>query len=152
MRKLLFSLVILTLGNSLIWSTGKNTDPIKDYWKILELVDFKSHFDSEIGEIVFEPIFNKKIQSLDGKTIQLSGYLMPAEDTKGIRILYKDFHSYNDCYFDPKTWVELDANKITIETKDMITVKGVLKLNTEDPLKTHYRLDDAEIIQETPKK
>ena len=157
MRKLLFILVILILGNSPIWSSEKNTDPIKDYWKILKTIKIKYEFDDTLGRMVGYPKFNKRIHSIEGKTIYLNGYLFPGTMDDGTMILsmFSINTNPNSCFglsVYPETSIKLNSKRIIKNTDSLLTIKGILRINNNDLDFFYYELDDVEIIQETLKK
>lgn len=143
---------ILTLVVSLVIAFSFNASAQKKdidglyYWKVLQDVNYRSNFDKETGEILYEPVFGKKVLKLDGKKIFLKGYIIPA-DMSGGKMTLSAF-PYSSCYFcggaGPETVIEVDADGPIIYRMDKpIELEGVLKLNTEDPLRLIYILEEA---------
>ena len=96
------------------------------------------------------PIFSSTLKSLNGKPVEVQGYLIPIDLTG--KTVALSANSYAACFFcgnagpasvmilrmkNPNTKVKTDAYK---------TVKGTLKLNFDDPEDFYYILEDAVII------
>jgi hypothetical protein len=116
------------------------------FWKILSKVKYKSKLDIESGEVIYTPIFNKNIEKLEGETIILKGYVIPADLTGGKMTL--SAFPYSSCFFcggaGPESVIEVEAASPIIYRMDKaVILEGKLKLNRDDPLRLMYILEDA---------
>lgn len=116
------------------------------FWKILSKVKYKSKLDIESGEVIYTPIFNKAIQKLEGETIILKGYVIPADLTGGKMTL--SAFPYSSCFFcggaGPESVIEVEASSPIIYRMDKaVILQGKLELNRDDPLRLMYILTDA---------
>lgn len=143
---LFFSLI---LSSSLLAQKAKKQ---LNYWHIMEDVILKNTFNPFTEDFDSKPVYGKKILRLDGKKIQLTGYIIPADLTKGRMTLSK--FSYSSCYFcgaaGPESVVEIEAKTPIIYRMDKpITLTGTLRLNKTtkdeeyDPFRLLYILEDA---------
>lgn len=143
----LFAALSLTAQNS-----GANTNqPLPTgedyyYWKVLSKVKFLSNFDKSTGEVIYQPVFGKEIESLEGKRIFLKGYIIPA-DLSGGKMTLSAF-PYTSCYFcggaGPESVIEIDAKEpIIYRMEKPIVIEGTLELNRDNPLRLMYILRKA---------
>lgn len=143
----LFATLSLTAQNS-----GANTNqPLPTgedyyYWKVLSKVKFLSNFDKSTGEVIYQPVFGKEIESLEGKRIFLKGYIIPA-DLSGGKMTLSAF-PYTSCYFcggaGPESVIEIDTKEpIIYRMEKPIVIEGTLELNRDNPLRLMYILRKA---------
>lgn len=116
------------------------------YWKILSKVKFLSNFDKSTGEVIYQPVFGKDIENLEGKKIFLKGYIIPA-DLSGGKMTLSAF-PYTSCYFcggaGPESVVEIDAKEpIIYRMEKPLVLEGTLELNRDNPLRLMYVLRKA---------
>lgn len=114
------------------------------YWKILSKVKFKNTFDKKTEQITYAPIFGKHIEQLEGKTITIKGYMIPADLARGKMTL--SAYPFASCFFcgqaGPESVIEVEPKEPLIFRMDKpITIKGVLKLNREDPFRLLYIME-----------
>ena len=147
MQKILITLLLLSAVIAQSWAQNppKDDDGLY-YWKVLSKVNIKSNFDSERGEVIYEPVFTKYVRALEGKNIYLKGYIIPAEMTNGKMTL--SAVPYNACFFcggaGPETVVEINAAEpIIYRMGKPIIIQGTLQLNRDDNFRLFYSLDDA---------
>lgn len=117
-------------------------------WPKLYDINFTKDRDG-LGEFE-KPVFSESVKSLENKSIVLPGYMVPLEnETSSDRIMLSSL-PLNACFFcgvgGPETVVEVRLNKKTSFIDKPIEVKGVLKLNDEDPDQMIYVLEDAEVL------
>lgn len=122
------------------------------YWDVMEDVTIKPKFDPFTEDFSKTPVYGKKVLKLDGKKVNLKGYIIPADLTKGRMTLSK--FSYSSCYFcgaaGPESVVEIEAKTPIIYRMDKpIHLQGTLRLNVTkegqeyDPFRLLYILEDA---------
>ena len=117
-------------------------------WPKLYEIDFTKGRDG-LGEFE-KPVFSESVKSLENKTIVLPGYMVPLEnETSSNRIMLSSL-PLNACFFcgvgGPETVVEVRLKEKTSFIDKPIEVKGVLKLNDDDPDQMIYVLEDAEVL------
>ncbi len=117
-------------------------------WKTLSLIDYEKSKD-EYGEI-FVPKFNAEIRGLEGKVIELSGYIIPFEGMfKPDHIIISSL-PIASCFFcggaGPESVAEVHMAEAVKYTAKKVTVRGKLTLNDKDADQLMYILQDAKMI------
>lgn len=146
---LLFLIFLFTNANL---PTKFNQNP-EDTWKTLGKVTFKTKKDPMLGYDVDVPIFGKEVKELEGKTIEIRGYIIPVEGYKQQGYFVFSAYPYNLCYFcggaGPETVMEVFTKKGTTVkyTAKPITIKGKLVLNSKDVNKLMYLMEDAILVE-----
>ena len=119
-------------------------------WSALTDVTFISKVDSANGYEIESPIFGGKVLALEGKRIELRGYIVPLEEMQGHKYFVLSSLPYNVCFFcggaGPETVAEVYLKNEIAYTDDAISISGILHLNPTDPLHLMYILKDAEIV------
>ncbi len=147
--------LIWTLVLTIVITQAVNAQKAKkeiNYWHILENVTLKNIYNPFTEDFSSSPTFGKKVLKLDGKKINLSGFIIPADLTKGRMTLSK--FSYSSCYFcgaaGPESVIEIEAKTPIIYRMDKaIRLQGTLRLNKKDeegdydPFRLLYILEDA---------
>ncbi|HNC31529.1 MAG TPA: DUF3299 domain-containing protein, partial [Cyclobacteriaceae bacterium] len=99
-----------------------------------------------------KPIFSAAAKSLNGKVITLPGYMIPFDTgSKGAKFMFSSM-PINACFFcgvgGPESVVEVTMKQpLTFHDKP-IEIKGILRLNDQDPDKMIYILEQAEFVGE----
>jgi hypothetical protein len=99
-----------------------------------------------------KPIFSASAKALNGKIVTLPGYMMPFEHgSKGVKFMFSSM-PINACFFcgvgGPESVMEVTMKQpLTFHDKP-IELKGILRLNDQDPDKMIYILEQAEFIGE----
>lgn len=152
MKNLLtISFFFLLVATTLTAQQAKNKKDFS-YWDTMMDVELDLKYDPFTEAFNESPTFGKKVAKLDGKKIHLTGYIIPADLTKGRMTLSK--FSYSSCYFcgaaGPESVVEIEAKTPIIYRMDKpISIQGTLRLNQKgegteyDPFRLLYILEDA---------
>src|SRR6188768_310352 len=117
-------------------------------WPKLYDIRFEKSKD-DLGEFD-KPIFSAAAKSLNGKTISLPGYVVPFDN--GMKSNHFMFTSLplNACFFcgvgGPETVVEVYCPNPVNYSEKPIEIKGILKLNSTNPDKMIYVIENAEIL------
>ena len=132
-----------------------NAQPEGVWETLLELkYDFK--FDERIDDIVYIPLFTPKIRALNGKEIEVKGFILPHDitkmaktaDNKGDMFIFSAFPAAT-CFYcggaGPESIMEVFPKKPIAYSKQMVTIKGRLELNEKDYLRATYILRDARL-------
>ncbi|WP_341842373.1 hypothetical protein [Chitinophaga caseinilytica] len=123
--------------------------PLKVTWKQLSDVIFTRKYDEKMQMPMLYPSFSRAIKALNGKTVEISGYMVPIDPKGSMYVLSANPNS--SCFFcggsGPESVMALNfkSKKPEFETDDYIKVKGVLRLNEKNIYEMYYNLDNAEI-------
>ena len=118
-------------------------------WSYLADVKFEVKFSEEMGYNLHHATFGKSLKTYEGKEVVITGYMIPL-DALGISyVLSKNPNS--SCFFcggaGPETVLELEMKPSAIkryEVDEVMTFKGILKLNKVDKTRMNYVLLEAE--------
>lgn len=123
--------------------------PMKVTWKQLSDVIFTRKYDEKLQMPMLYPSFSRSIKALNGKTVEISGYMVPVDPKGSVYVLSANPNS--SCFFcggsGPESVMALKfkGKKPEFETDDFIKVKGILRLNEKNIYELYYNLDNAEI-------
>lgn len=119
-------------------------------WKTLAKVEIEKRFDETLNFEVDFPTFSEDVQNLDGKVIELKGWMIPLEELQGESYFVLSSLPFANCFFcggaGPETVAEVFSKDKIKFTEKRITVRGKLEINADDPMKLMYILQEAEII------
>lgn len=123
-----------------------NVGPIE--WQNLEDVTYQVKWYE--GTPFEFPDFGDSLVELNGKNIEITGFLIPASHTGTIDALSK--MSYAQCFFctggGRASVMQVYFKKAPDLPLDaLVTLKGTLWLNAADTEKLDYLLDDAEVVK-----
>ncbi len=123
----------------------------ENMWKTLGKITYKKQYDDMLGFKVDIPVFSPEVQSLEGKEVTIKGYIIPVEGYKSHKEFIFSAFPYNMCFFcggaGPETVMEVKSKTPVPFSADMITIKGVLHLNSTDINKLMYSLSQVETVQ-----
>ncbi len=127
-------------------------EPVKLSWEVLRDVTFKKKWYAEESVYMLYPTFGQGIQKLNGKTVELTGYVLPVDLESNIYVL--SAFPYSACFFcggaGPESVVSLKFKKSDkkFKTDERRTFRGTLKLNADNIYELNYIIADAEMIAE----
>lgn len=120
-------------------------------WKTLGKITYKKKYDELLGFKIDIPVFSEPILKLDGKEIELKGYIIPVEGYKSHKEFIFSAFPYNMCFFcggaGPETVMEVEAKEGIEYTAEQVRIKGKLQLNAEDINRLMYILTDATLVE-----
>ena len=94
------------------------------------------------------PVFGNEIKKMEGKEVNIKGYMIPLDVNQGLYALSR--YPYSSCYFCGKSGPE-SVVSLKFKTKpkkfkmDAIkTMKGILYLNENNPMDFIYIFNNAE--------
>lgn len=125
-------------------------EPVKLSWEALRDVTFKKKWYAEESVYMLYPTFGPSIQKLSGKTVDLTGYVLPVDLESNIYVL--SAFPYSACFFcggaGPESVVSLKFKKSDkkFKTDERRTFRGTFKLNADNLYELNYILADAEMI------
>jgi len=124
-----------------------------DTWNLFAKTKFEPRFDEKIGEYLFYPTFPADIKKLEGKEVVIEGFYVPfAPDGDDYIILSK--YPMSQCFFcgggGPESVAEVNFAKEPgrFQVDDLITVRGKLKLNADDPDHINFILTEAILVSD----
>lgn len=127
-------------------------EPVKLSWEVLRDVTFKKKWYAEESVYMLYPTFGPAIQKLNGKPVELTGYVLPVDLESNIYVL--SAFPYSACFFcggaGPESVVSLKFKKTgkKFKTDERRTFRGTLKLNADNIYELNYILADAEMLEE----
>lgn len=125
-------------------------------WEVLlKDVKMRYRYDTQHNAFLPVPRFGKDLSALDGTTITLRGFFLPADVTGNVFVV--SYMPMAMCFFCAGSGIESVAEIQNIpqhlarfrrlKTDDFIEVKGKLRLNPDDLDHLIYILEDAELIR-----
>jgi hypothetical protein len=123
-----------------------------DMWDTFARTKFDPKYYEKLGEYLFYPTFPAELKALEGKEISIQGYYVPFAPEDGKYIILSKF-PMSQCFFcgggGPESIMEVSFAKGTpkFQVDDLVTVKGKLKLNTEDMEHVNFIMSDAVVVK-----
>jgi len=120
-------------------------------WEVLKNVEFDEVWSEEFQAYYMVPKFGKSITALDGKEIQIRGFIIPVDIVQDYYVL--SANPYSSCFFcgqaGPESVMEIQMVKQYdgLRMDQVITFKGKLRLNVDDIYQLNYILEDAQVIE-----
>jgi hypothetical protein len=123
-----------------------------DAWHEFAKTKFEPKYNEKIGEYLFHPTFSPEVKALEGKEITIEGFYVPFAPEDGDYIIISKF-PMSQCFFcgggGPESIAEVTfkTTPSKFQVDDVITVKGKLKLNTDNIDHVNFILVDAVLIK-----
>ena len=120
-------------------------------WEVLKNVEFDEVWSEEFQAYYMVPKFGKIIQALDGKEVQIRGFIIPVDIVQDYYVL--SANPYSSCFFcgqaGPESVMEIQMVKQYdgLRMDQVLTFKGELRLNVDDIYQLNYILEDAEVVE-----
>ncbi len=120
-------------------------------WDVLKNVEFDEVWSEEFQAYYMVPKFGKTIQALDGKEVQIRGFIIPVDIVQDYYVL--SANPYSSCFFcgqaGPESVMEVQMVKQYdgLRMDQVLTFKGVLRLNVDDIYQLNYILEEAEVVE-----
>src|SRR5687768_9936275 len=146
MTKRWIAIVGLMMGFAGAFGQGKpNT------WDLFAKTKFESKYNEKLGEYLFHPNFPADLKAMEGKEITIEGYYVPFAPEEGTYIIISKY-PMSQCFFcgggGPESIAEVkfakEMSKFNVD--DLITVKGKLKLNTDNLDHLNFILEQATLV------
>jgi hypothetical protein len=121
-------------------------------WSTLGMVTTSTTFDPDYGMEIKKVKISPIVRSLEGKEIEVDGYIIPLKGKLAQNHFMLSKFTNNMCFFcgkaGPETAMQvfLANDKKAAYTDDKIKVKGILRINENDPGGLLYTLDNAVLI------
>ncbi|WP_020567734.1 hypothetical protein [Neolewinella persica] len=133
--------------------SGSALQAQENLWKTLSKITYEKKFDELLGFKVDVPVFGDETKALEGKIVEVSGYIVPVEGYKSHTEFVFSAYPYNMCFFcggaGPETVMEVTSKEPVKYSTERIKLRGKLLLNSDDINRLMYVLVDAEIVKGT---
>jgi hypothetical protein len=123
-----------------------------DTWDAFAKTKFEPKYYEKLGEYIFYPTFTAELKALVGKEITIQGFYVPFAPEDGDYIVLSKY-PMSQCFFcggaGPESIVEVNfqGELPKFQIDDLVTVKGKLKLNTDNMDHVNFILVDAILIK-----
>lgn len=124
----------------------------KSSWAALSLVSTTTNFDAAYGIEVKKVKVSPAVKAMQGTELEVDGYIIPLTGKLAQNHFMLSKFSEKMCFFcgkaGPETAMQvfLAGGKKIPYTDEKIKVKGVLRINENDPSGLLYTLEAAQII------
>jgi len=146
------SLILRSIGFFTIMLISISSTAQAPIWKTLGKITYVKEYDDFLGFKVDKPIFSQDVKDLEGQEITVKGFIIPVEGYKSHTEFVFSAFPYNMCFFcggaGPETVMEVYARGPIEYTAEPITIKGTLRLNSDDINRLMYALEDAVEVME----
>ena len=122
-------------------------------WKMLGHIKFNEQFTPELDAYVPYPIFHPTIKQMEGKKIEIKGYIIPIDEVGDDKLLVLSAYPFTNCFFcggaGPETVMDIHINETHKRFKQdaVTTFRGKLRLNDSDLYYLNYILEEAELVR-----
>ena len=127
------------------------TGTTESLWKTLAKITYKKEYDEFLGFKIDKPVFSEEIKALNGKEVTVKGFIIPVEGYKSHKEFIFSAFPYSMCFFcggaGPESVMEVTSLEPVAYSAESITLKGKLKLNSDDVNKLMYALTDARMVK-----
>lgn len=136
-----------------VLSTSVIAQDSKANWNTLGMVTINTEYDQALGMEIQKPTVGIITQQMDGKVIELSGFIIPLSGKLAQSHFMLSRYPQSMCFFCGKAGPETAAQvfmkgeKKVSFTEDKVTVKGILRINATDMNNLLYTLDQAELVK-----
>jgi len=116
-------------------------------WETLNDVEFTREYLDEVEAYFFYPHFGSTVRALEGQEVVLNGYMLPVDPDEGFYVL--SANPFAACFFcgaaGPESIVELilKPGHPDFEMDQIVSMKGILRLNQDDLDHCNYILEEA---------
>ena len=120
-------------------------------WELLKDVEFDEIWSEEFQAYYMVPKFSKSVKEMDGKEVQIRGFIIPVDIVQDYYVL--SANPYSSCFFcgqaGPESVMEIQMVKKYegLRMDQVITYQGTLRLNIDDIYQLNYILEEAQIIE-----
>ena len=124
-------------------------------WSALADIDFEDRYSEELGAKIPFPLFSERIKALEGKQVEIQGYVIPFEETGEDTYIILSAFPYTQCFFcgnaGPETVMDILPEEESVSKRlkmdQQTTFRGKLKLNDSDFYYLNYILEEAILAQ-----
>ncbi|MBK8502575.1 MAG: hypothetical protein IPL46_10360 [Saprospiraceae bacterium] len=120
-------------------------------WKTLAKITYIKQYDELMGFKVDVPVFSEDIKAMEGKEVEVRGYIIPVEGYKSHKEFIFSAFPYTMCFFcggaGPETVMDVYAKNPVEYSAEQVVLRGKLELNATDINRLMYSIHDAEVIE-----
>ena len=122
-----------------------------DSWNAFAKTKFEPKYHEKLGEYLFYPNFPSDLKAMVGKEITVQGFYVPFAPEDGNYIIISKY-PMSQCFFcgggGPESIAEVNFSKDPekFQVDDLITVKGKLRLNSDNMDHLNFILDEAILV------
>lgn len=120
-------------------------------WKTLAKITYTKQYDELMGFKVDVPVFSEDIKAMEGKEVEVKGYIIPVEGYKSHKEFIFSAFPYTMCFFcggaGPETVMDVYAKNPVEYTAEQVVLRGKLELNATDINRLMYSIHDAEVVE-----
>lgn len=133
-----------------IWIPNLMMAQTKVAWSTLKGVDYSYVQNMDQNFWYGEPTYSERVKALEGKTIQIEGYVLPL-DVSGDNYVLSAF-PFSSCFFcggagqESVMELRLADPEATFKQDDYRTFVGTLRLNYRE-LELNYILEEARLVE-----
>lgn len=142
--------LLLTLMLSFNFA-AQQEKPVKASWNTLLNIKYEERYLSDIKGYMLFPKFTQHVKSLDGKMVEIKGFVIPVDKTGATLAL--SANPYASCYFcgggSPASiiTVKLKKKNTGYDIDDYKKFRGKLRLNATDINEFYYVLEISEEVK-----
>lgn len=124
---------------------------IETDWLELQSIRFEEKYIEEVKGYMLFPKFPDNIKKMNGKIVQIEGYIIPFDNSGAVIAL--SANPFSACFFCGKAGpasimtVKLKEKKTDYRTDAYKKFKGTLRLNDHDINEFYYVLENAEQVK-----
>lgn len=132
-------------------AAAQSQDVVRITWKTLQDVTFTEKYYKEAEAWFLFPNFGQSLRNLNGKIVEIKGYVIPIDAENGMYAL--SAFPFSSCYFcggaGPESVMSLKLKKghRRYRTDDVVTFRGRFELNDKDINDFNYILRQAEEVK-----
>ena len=122
-----------------------------DSWALFSKTKFEPKYYEKMQEYLLYPTFSPDLKALEGKDVTVQGYYVPFAPEDDVYIIISKF-PMSQCFFcggaGPESIAEINFAKTQskFQVDDLLTVKGKLRLNTDNMDHVNFILDQAVLV------
>lgn len=122
-----------------------------DTWVVFAKTKFEPKFHEDLGEYIYYPSFTPALKALEGKEITIEGFYVPFAPEDGNYIIISKY-PMSQCFFcgggGPESVAEVYFAKTPrrFQVDDLITIRGKLRLNSDDIDHMTFIVQDAVLV------
>ncbi len=142
---------VLMIGLCVMGVVSASAQSKPDMWDTFAKTKFEPKYYEKLGEYLFYPTFPAELKALEGKEVSIQGYYVPFAPDGGNYIILSKF-PMSQCFFcgggGPESIVEVYFAKSIpkLQVDDLVTVKGKLKLNSDDMEHVNFILEQVTLV------
>jgi hypothetical protein len=143
-------ILCIVLLSALTLGAVYGQESTENIWQSLAKITYTKQYDELLGFKVDVPVFSKEVKALEGKEVEIKGYVIPVEGYKSHTEFIFSAFPYNMCFFcggaGPETVMEVYAKEPIQYKTESIRIRGTLELNDSDINQLMYVLRNATLV------